>query len=68
MNVKKLLGSKWTAVTPQNKEKHFTVIHTEYRRDGTVAVCRLEAALSKNASSVDYRVLNDESVWLAGWQ
>ena len=39
INPKKLLHSKWTAVNPQNKEKHFIVAEVEIDEDQTVMSC-----------------------------
>ncbi|WP_197469207.1 TIGR02450 family Trp-rich protein, partial [Oleiphilus sp. HI0125] len=33
---KKLLNSKWTAVRPLNKEKHFMVAEVEFDEEGEV--------------------------------
>ena len=38
VNPKKLLHSKWTAVTPKNKEKHFLVVDIEFDEEGLVTV------------------------------
>lgn len=63
---KKLIGSKWTAVEPENKEKHFVVTQVEYRKDGSVATCQLEAVMTKQKRQVDWRELNSD--WLSGWK
>jgi len=67
LNAEKLLLSKWTAVTPRNKEKHFLV--TQLLRDeaGQVVGCLLEAVLSKNEYPLDWRILKDTGQWLQGW-
>lgn len=39
INPKKLLHSKWTAVSPVNKEKHFLVTEMEFDEAGQVLLC-----------------------------
>ncbi len=64
---KKLLNSKWTAVKPQNKEKHFVISEVEYDEDGAVTLCSLEAVLSKRSMPIDWRSLKNSEVWQQGW-
>ena len=49
INPKKLLSSKWTAVTPVNKEKHFIVSEVEFDEEGLVVSCSIEAVMSKRS-------------------
>lgn len=67
INPNKLLLSKWTAVTPLRKEKHFLV--TKLLRDELEIVtgCVLEAVLTQRAQVLDWRVLQDETCWRQGW-
>ncbi|MBF4259461.1 TIGR02450 family Trp-rich protein, partial [Vibrio anguillarum] len=51
INPAKLRNSKWTAVKPINREKHFLVSEVEYEEDGSVTLCKLESILSKNEYS-----------------
>jgi tryptophan-rich hypothetical protein len=70
MNLKKLLNSKWTAVVPENGEKHFVVTKVERNsKDAQVVdfVC-LEAVTSKRVYQIDPRELGNKAVWLQGWQ
>lgn len=67
LNPKKLLNSKWTAVKPINKEKHFVVTEVEYDEDGRVIHCLIEAVLTRRASTIDWRSLKDGDRWLNGW-
>ena len=67
INPGKLLNSKWTAVDPVRKEKHFIVIEVEFDEDGQVSRCMLEAILSRRAASIDWRDLKDTSRWRQGW-
>ena len=43
LNPKKLLNSKWTAVKPSNKGKHFLVTEVEFEEDGVITHCLIEA-------------------------
>lgn len=67
INPKKLLLSKWTALQPKNKERHFIV--TELIRDEqeVIIACELQAVINKNTYQIDWRALKDESCWLMGW-
>lgn len=58
---KKLLYSKWTAVKPDNKEKHFVVSAVKFDEEGIVTLCSLEAVFSKRIQSIDWRVLTDSN-------
>ncbi|MEO2282114.1 TIGR02450 family Trp-rich protein [Pseudoalteromonas pernae] len=68
INPAKLSQSKWTAVQPRNKEKHFLVTEVEYDEDGTVLSCTLEAVLSRNEYAINWTELKDDSKWLQGWK
>jgi tryptophan-rich hypothetical protein len=66
---KKLLLSKWTAVTPTSKEKHFLVskVVAPELEGGKVEWIDLEAVHSKAIRRIDWRDLRDETQWLRGW-
>jgi tryptophan-rich hypothetical protein len=68
VNPKKLLQSKWTAVKPVNKEKHFVIVEVEYDDDANVVECVIEAVMSKRQRSIEWRDLNDRALWLNGWK
>jgi tryptophan-rich hypothetical protein len=68
INPKKLLNSKWTAVRPINKEKHFMVTEIEFDEEGAVISSSIEAVISKRTELIDWHDLKDESLWLQGWQ
>ncbi len=68
INPKKLHLSKWTAVTPSHKEKHFLVIKVVFDDDRRVVECHLEAALTHRIQVIDWRELKDEQRWLPGWR
>ena len=65
---KKLLNSKWTAVVPLNKEKHFVIIEVEYDDDGTVISCLIEAIMSKRSTLIHWPDLKDTEQWIQGWK
>lgn len=68
INPKKLLHSKWTAVSPINKEKHFLVTEVEFDEEGSVIHCLLEAVISNRAAAIDWQVLSDPVQWRQGWK
>ncbi|WP_339899334.1 TIGR02450 family Trp-rich protein [uncultured Gilvimarinus sp.] len=68
INPKKLLNSKWTAVTPVDKEKHFIVTEVEFDEDDEVILCVLEAVFTKRANPIDWNDLKDDSRWAFGWK
>lgn len=68
INPKKLLHSKWTAVQPVKKEKHFIVTELEFDEEDNVVLCCIEAVLSKRQVSIDWQDLKNAANWLHGWQ
>ena len=67
INPKKLLHSKWTAVAPVNREKHFMITDVEVDEEGQVIGCEIEAVLSRRQMQIDWRELKDDARWLQGW-
>lgn len=65
---KKLLHSKWTAVSPVQKEKHFMVTKVEFDENGEVIVCEIEAVLSQRVREIQWQSLKDQTIWRQGWQ
>ncbi|MBS3796852.1 MULTISPECIES: TIGR02450 family Trp-rich protein [unclassified Pseudoalteromonas] len=68
INPAKLHHSKWTAVKPMNREKHFLVSEIEFDEEGSVISCKLEAVLSKNEYFIDWTELKSQEKWLQGWK
>jgi tryptophan-rich hypothetical protein len=69
LNPKKLLLSKWTAVNPINKEKHFIIsklIEPEIP-ETLIEFVELEAVYSKRNKVLPWRELTDENFWSQGW-
>ena len=66
---KKLLLSKWTAVTPQNKEKHFLVVAViaPETPDTPITEIDLEAAMTGRVQRLQWRELKNASKWKRGW-
>jgi tryptophan-rich hypothetical protein len=67
LNPKKLLHSKWTAVKPANKEKHFLVTEVEIDEDGVVVDCVIEAIMTRRSFQIDWRALRNSTEWINGW-
>lgn len=67
---KKLLHSKWTAVRPQGREKHFLVTRLvePEQPDGPLEQVELEAVLTRRTRRLAWRELRDASRWLRGWK
>jgi tryptophan-rich hypothetical protein len=67
INPNKLLLSKWTAVAPKHKERHFMVIKLIRDEEQKIIACELEAVINNNSYEIDWQVLKDSSCWLMGW-
>ena len=65
---KKLLHSKWTAVKPINKEKHFMITEVDFDEEGHVIHCLIEAIHSHRSQTIEWRDLINNNRWLQGWQ
>jgi tryptophan-rich hypothetical protein len=68
INPKKLLNSKWTAVKPTKKEKHFLVTELEFDEDDNVIHCLIEAVISNRSEPIDWQELINTDNWLQGWK
>jgi len=68
INPKKLLLSKWTAVKPKNKEKHFLVTRLILDDEELIVGCILEAIINSHEHEMNWRELKNTSVWLPGWK
>jgi tryptophan-rich hypothetical protein len=69
LNPKKLLLTKWTAVTPVAKQKHFLVsrvIQPDLLTD-PIEFVEIEAVFSKATQIMPWRELQDAGVWKQGW-
>lgn len=65
----KLLQSKWTAVHPVDREKHFLVIRVHDPEDPGAPVewVDLEAVLTRRTRRLPWRELRDPERWRQGW-
>lgn len=68
LSAKKLLNSKWTTVSPINKDKHFIITEVEYDEEGMVMLCLIEAIMSKATQQIQWRELKDPAQWIQGWK
>ncbi len=69
LSPKKLLLTKWTAVQPLRKEKHFLVaevIEPELP-EGPLEWVELEAIFSKSRHRIAWRDLKNSDIWRQGW-
>jgi tryptophan-rich hypothetical protein len=68
VNLKKLPGSKWSAVQPVNREKHFMVLDWVRDEDGEPTDhVLIEAVLTNVVREIFWRELEDTSKWRIGW-
>ena len=68
INPDKLLNSKWTAVEPRKKQRHFIV--TRLMRDDfdKVIACELEAVIDRQVHEMAWQALKDDACWRMGWK
>jgi tryptophan-rich hypothetical protein len=62
--------SKWTAVNPQHKEKHFIVTKTiePLPPNTQIEQIELEAVYSRRIFIISWRDLTNVERWLQGWK
>lgn len=70
LNPKKLLLSKWTAVKPVAKQKHFMVskIILPDVPHQPIEFVEIEAIYTKKTKQIAWRELTDTDMWLQGWK
>jgi tryptophan-rich hypothetical protein len=68
INPGKLLRSKWTAVQPRNKEKHFLVTDIIRDENEVIVGCILEAVINHHCYEMAWQALQNTDVWRQGWQ
>lgn len=70
LSPKKLLLSKWTAVAPSGKEKHFVVTRVLEPEPPAVRVdwVEIEAVHSRRTTLLRWRDLTDGTRWRQGWR
>ena len=66
---KKLLLSKWTAIKPVGRQKHFLVtkVIEPAVEGGRIEWVDLEASMTRKVVRIDWRTLQDTQVWQQGW-
>jgi tryptophan-rich hypothetical protein len=69
LNPRKLLLSKWTAVQPLHKEKHFLVTRVLLPDDPSqpITEVELEAVYTRRSRIIAWQALTDSSCWRQGW-
>ena len=69
LNPKKLLLTKWTAVTPVAKQKHFLVSRVVQPElpDAPIELVEIEAVFSKATQVIPWRTLQNADLWRQGW-
>ena len=69
LHPKKLLLSKWTAVKPLAKQKHFLVckVIEPEPPEAPVGWIEIESVYSKKVRRIRWRELLDGAVWKQGW-
>jgi tryptophan-rich hypothetical protein len=69
VNRKKLPNSKWTAVSPINREKHFLVLDWVRDEEGRPTdYLAIEAILTNVVREIHWRKLEDSEHWRIGWR
>jgi tryptophan-rich hypothetical protein len=70
LHPKKLLLTKWTAVHPAAREKHFLVskVILPELRDAKIEWVELEAVRSRAVRRIAWRELRDDTQWRQGWR
>ncbi len=69
LNPKKLLLTKWTAVKPSHKRKHFLVskVIIPEPPEMPIEFVELEAVFDKSVQIIPWRDLKETEIWLQGW-
>jgi tryptophan-rich hypothetical protein len=69
LNPKKLLLSKWTAVQPIQKRKHFLVskVITPELPEDAIEFVELEAVFDQHVTTIPWRELKNTEIWRQGW-
>ena len=68
INPKKLMHSKWTAVAPVNREKHFMVVELIKDEVEIIQECILEAVINKKQYTIAWQELKKQDKWQQGWR
>ena len=69
LSPKKLLLSKWTAIKPVDKQKHFLVsrVIQPALPDDPIELVEIQSVFSNAKQIIAWRELQNDSVWRQGW-
>ena len=69
LHPKKLLLTKWTAVRPIARQKHFIVtkVIEPSEPEGAIEWIEIEAVHSRRTTRLPWRQLRDPTLWRQGW-
>jgi tryptophan-rich hypothetical protein len=69
LHPKKLLHTKWTAVTPVGKQKHFLVTRVVLPDPPIEKIdwVEIEAVYTRQTKTIRWRELRDVAIWRQGW-
>ena len=72
LHPKKLLLTKWTAVQPLAKQKHFIVVKLIQPEppavpEAPIEFVEIESVFSKKTQRIAWRELRDDTRWRQGW-
>ncbi|MBK7661314.1 MAG: TIGR02450 family Trp-rich protein [Betaproteobacteria bacterium] len=69
LHPKKLLHTKWTAVRPVARQKHFIVTKVIECGEplGPIVWVEIEAVHSRRTTRLPWRQLRDQELWRQGW-
>ena len=67
---KKLLLTKWTAVKPIAKQKHFLVskVILPDQPNEKIEFVEIEAVYSQKTTVISWRDLTNSELWIQGWK
>lgn len=70
LSPKKLLLTKWTAVKPIAKQKHFLVskVILPEPPNEKIEWVEIEAVMTKKVTRIAWRDLTNSSLWIQGWK
>lgn len=68
INPQKLMLSKWTATSPQEREKHFIVVGCQRDEEDNPVVVEIQAVLTRRSEILPWQRLQDSTQWLMGWR
>jgi tryptophan-rich hypothetical protein len=70
LSPKKLLLTKWTAVKPIAKQKHFLVskVILPDQPDEKIEFVEIEAVYSQKTTVIPWRDLTNSELWIQGWK